>query len=816
MQFHKIHLALFLLLFLLTIFGCAEDMGPSDDQINPLDDVSLSLVATPGFGRVHLLGLPDEKALDGYEVLLQTGENTTVSLAIEEDNEGYFFWAPLNPAEPLAGGTVTIQISNGSFVSPALSLDIQPLPPSPGSFELLANTLHAQIEQRAIWAGTSFEALDGQSFEEVETPLLPLKTALSYLRSDDGHDLMTMVDNDDGFLSADQRELLDRIFGFAPLQDIVQSQIEEFEGGGSVAPLLSGPSQKRAGCFEVGPEISHAEELSSAMLLAAMSNFATDPSTPAGQTLSALGVVLSGGGVIPGYGVVFSVAGIGLAVWQATNEYHGGVYPSSFVSLQFEIDRTEFNEDETEPAQWSEVKVKAQSRGWTADKAIANVVLSSLGTFLSSAQKLSIAEAEIFRGVAITGINQELGDYLDTQEGGLIEFCQQFWLIDITGLPYSTAGVLDHKFQVDTDALTLAPLEVGPDVLQVAAQPSEFGGQEIHAQVDVATRAIVVNVTPEEIYIATAGDLIEVTATIENANIQSLFWTPEHGAWQDGIGNATNGPGTRPLSTPSNEDAYPYLVTVESTSDAGLRASGEPPRLGILTVRLAEDEILVSYADGCVINDETMDFTATQPDGSAMEVTWSLEDPATGLPSTQGEISAAGQYTAPATGTGNVLVVATGVLNPNARGIALISFGTCVCFWEFELGGSGSFFGDRALHEFPSALNPVFLIEMDHLDNSNDDQPAGVVHSFSGPNVGETGSWPAVIVFNDGTNTWGAGDENTPATLTITVNTTDHIEGSVSGICTSVVGGETVLKTFNWTFSSGRMDSLGSPCSVTN
>jgi hypothetical protein len=103
------------------------------------------------------------------------------------------------------------------------------LPRAPGAFEEVVDALRAHVEQRATWAGSSFDELAAQAFDEIDPLLLPLKVAQNYVDTDEAGSLADLVANDAGFLRSGERELLDRLFGYAPIGELIQAEIDNFE-----------------------------------------------------------------------------------------------------------------------------------------------------------------------------------------------------------------------------------------------------------------------------------------------------------------------------------------------------------------------------------------------------------------------------------------------------------------------------------------------------------------------------------------------------------------------------------------------------------
>jgi len=657
--------------------GCSDDPGPADPPANPLDQVSLSTNSITSLGKVYLIGLPTEKAELGILLLLDAAD--PVPLLLEEDEIGVYLRAPLHPTQPNIGGTVQLKMTSGTLEGPVMPLDVLALPPAPGAYQRVVETLRAHIDQRALLAGTSFAALQGQAFDSFSSEILMLKIAQSYVDDNgQGNDLLSVVANADAYLTTDERELLDRIFGYAPLDEVLQGEIDDLaQLGPAPAPALVKEQTARF-CLSVGPEITSAQELSQAMLFGTMADLANNSDGRAGKILDALGATVAVGAKIPGYGKLFKSAGMVLVAWETSTQFLAGVNPSRLVSLSFAIDRTEFPEDETGFAQWSQVIVLASSDGWVADKFLAKQAMKAFKNVLKADMEKEVKDVFTLADLSVSKFAGPFSDFISDEPGGVVEFCARDWAVDITDLPYSTGGVLNRKFTVDPGTRQVLPLEVGSDILRVAAQSSQFAGREVHADVNLVTHPIIIDVTPDVIMVTTPGEVVNLTATIRNAEIKTLLWTAEQGSWDDGIGDDTNGPRTRPLKTPTNPQAYPYLVTVASTSSGGIRASGVPPRVDIATIRYQPGEITVLPNGICIPKGTTKEFTAVVTGLANTDVTWSAS-----VGSFNGNT-----YSAPNANISEVFITATSVENNAITGMATVEVGDCNCHWSAVVTGA--------------------------------------------------------------------------------------------------------------------------------
>jgi len=783
--------------------GCGGDSSdPTDVGSGGLDSVTLSVPGAASFGRVGIKGLPSSaKAGDPtrFEVTINAEGSVAFNLPIEQDQDGFYFYAPLHPVAPNDGGAIQIQVTDGSETSPEQQLDLAALPEAPGSFASLINTMREHLEQRAGWNGTTLAELKATAPADVSPIQLPFKLAQSYLDSeDDAHDLTDLVANTDGFLSAEDAELLDRLFGYFDLETILRDEITTFVNDATPAALKSASSGVGDKCFDVGPDISTAPELSVAMIRGAVHAFGADPNSDAGRILTNGGRAIATLGVVPGAGLVAGVAGVVIAEVQAASGAIAGLYPSRFVSIVFDVDRTVFPEDDPGFAKYSNVKVVAASDGWSADASIASVAVNAMGAYMSGTGTGLISGSEIYRDVSVMGLGEGAGAVFGDTD--IIEFCSKKWTVDISSPLYCTAQSLSRKLDVDVQAQEARPKEVGSDFLRVAAQSAKFAGRKISGDVAVEVKQIIVDVTPDEIFVVKPGDTINVTGTIMNADLTTLLWTAQKGSWDDGLSDETNGGRSRILKTPTSTSDYPFLITVESMSRQGIRGSGEPPRLDIATVRYQPKQILVNPGGLCVRNGQSEPFEAVVPGNPDAEVTWTLENPSSG----SGSINeTTGVYRAPSSGEGEVTVVATLVGNTSIRGSVTVEYGDCSCMWEVTIEAGVSSAGGVAAHSFAGTTTADFFLSFTGFDGSSDD--AGGLILIPGPGRDVTGEFAIdEMTFVSGTSFWGVGpdEEGTFGTLHVTSNTGGWMQGTFDGACVTYVENNRYIRVFSGRFRS--------------
>jgi hypothetical protein len=736
------------------------------------------------------------------------------SLVVEQDEAGWYFLAPFHPVAPELGGPVQLRARLGGLTSAVVNLDVRALPDAPGAFDALIGSLEAHIDAFAQRRGSSFDSIAALSFEDTPSGLFPLKYAQSFVRADENpNSLAFIAAGSSDFLSAGERRLLDQIAGHIGLETLIELELAALAEVEQTA-LTGGASRTAAAaraCINAGPSIGSAFELSRAMWEA---NFAEIAVTGApGNTLNQLGITLSLGSAIPVYGAAFQALGAGTAAWQASRKMLSGLNPSRFESIRAEVERPRFEEDSEESGSYRSIEVVAASTGWIVDQAIFDAIVSVVGAATTLGNLGKIQDSVLFKDVLEGGINGYYSLYLGEQSSGVVSFCPQTWTVDISLPDYSEGRSVFGHFEVDTSNRSFRPLRAEEDFLNISAIPSKFGQETIDVDFPIGVDVIEVTASPRIIDVQEPGEIVNITASIDNALVPSLFWDPGRGTWDDGMGPGTNEPGTRPLRTPTNPDDYPFVVTIESASRRGLRASGEPVRGDQVVVRYSK--LVVSPGSACVRSGESEQFSATL-DGQPAEVIWSLEDE-DGQPSTLGTVSPSGLYSAPGSSSGSVRVVATSVDNPQRREFAIVEVGSCTCYWTLRIAGEGAWSGKEAGHTFLLSFEPfvpgfrmVFFADL----------PGGLAESADGTiNENVTGQFDLDrFSFNPGSRLWsvfprGSDDFGTSGALFIERNIDNtSMDGRIFGTAAELYndgdGIKARLRNFDMSFRSAGMDGL--------
>lgn len=127
------------------------------------------------------------------------------------------------------------------------------------------------------------------------------------------------------------------------------------------------------------------------------------------------------------------------------------------------------------------------------------------------------------------------------------------------------------------------------------------------------------------------------------------------------------------------------------------------------------------------------------------------------------------------------------------------------CFWEFSVSGDTEISGSSAAHTFAGdGAGPIgFFLSLFQPGNTG---VSGQVESFPEPTGGQTGQFDVELAITSTADarSWTVGEdaEDTFATLTVARNTTTELQGTITGICATMIQGERVTRAFTLTFRS--------------
>jgi hypothetical protein len=831
-------------MFVSTIFlSCGGDGGsPSDPATDEPRVLSISLDQTGGTPatRIPIEGIPGDIEWVYARVTVPDGGTAAVTPAggteqqnpsgyafLDRTDDGYELLVPLHPLQPLQGGSVEIEVTNGSTItSNRVTLDVQGLPEAPGAYDRLITKLEAFLDAWIAQAGTNAEALRTMPADQLsvqEIPLLVVHTIVNH--PDNVNSLRAFADGDIPLFSDESidRGLLDAVAEASGLDGYLDERMALVDtlnvpDPGSRRTAAASPRRTASSSlicvegpkFDIGPD--DCSRLAYIMgIQAEVEHNKGLAANKVGTTVRDL--ALTALGATRAAGIAWAIGESFWASETATDSWVG-LYPSRFVNdaTDYGAGPLIFAEDFTQPGTWSDFRVTAVSKGWRFDDVLRDAVDKVKG-----ASKVSQTAADEL--IAEEAVNGVVGKYKETfedpifdrmvQELGIedltkLEFCPQSWdNIDCTGKPYSEGR--SPSLDVDSEKQTFKPTEVGKTTLTVGTS-ALFGRVQPTAEAkEVETRQIEVSLDP---YQVTAGvdEVISFTLTVTNAENKAVKWTTSGSQAAD----TSLGPDGGTLTTPPKPWDPSIVLTARSLANTGLRAGmvDSDPREDSSPVEYEEGKILVSPSFACVAPDGKKTFSATVIGIENKEVTWSH----TGVGRLEGST-----YFAPQTGGGEALVTATSVENPNVSGTAQVVVADCLCAWGARISGdltatwSGEWAvwtadqgGFSGVQMFPSSGQPVPAI-------------TGTLTSPIQP--GMTGTLEFLTLqITDGTieGTYVGPVDGQPAPqLEIVTNDGVTIEGFITGILAAGTVGNPRLVEISAGIKAAEITSNGgSPCSA--
>lgn len=189
----------------------------------------------------------------------------------------------------------------------------------------------------------------------------------------------------------------------------------------------------------------------------------------------------------------------------------------------------------------------------------------------------------------------------------------------------------------------LSPIRVGTT--------HAYGGEQRVAATQLSVLEIEVDVYPSIIKID-PGERVPFAAVVRNAVDTRVDWTASANTFREIVDNG-DGSHEAVLYSPTDPALYPIRIEVESTSRSGLRASGQPRRIGVAYVQIENPLLEIQQAGGCLSVGGDRRFVANVLGAKNQDVTWSARGPSGNAIDRNGVFkpSASGTYTIRATWT---------------------------------------------------------------------------------------------------------------------------------------------------------------------
>lgn len=796
-------------LLVLAFAGCGDDAaGPSETDEPVVLSISLDAASAPAGGSLTISGIPADT--DVWAVVTSGATGATGLGFVDRTalrGSGDQLIVPLHPDDPMVGGAVTIEVTNGTNVtSNQVALDIGPLPAAPGAFAAAVDDLQLLLDGWLAQAGTDRATLRSTPIEMLPVDRLQLLFVHNMLdRPDNPNSLRAFADGDIPLLAGEEldRNLLDALVGASAVRDQLAAKLAfvdtltapELPQGEPAGTLRARALGRAGGCFAgpsfgIGPD--NCPELSAVMSY--QGQLAFEAASAAQNVESTVqGIVFP---ILGFTGAAAYATGVGAVLW-ATGTIESasiGLYPSVFLNdaTTFDADPLQFPEDFTEDGLWSGFRVTAASEGWVFDQAILEAILQLIGAAGAGPGEI-VGELppgagiqqirDVVKGFVLSeATNQAVGTLAG--DGETLSYCPQTWAgIDCTGEPYSIGRSTNNAIIDVTSAdRSFRPTEIGGANLIVETGPGQFGFAATGHAEAISCEEIQVFIDPTSVTIGT-DQTVNFSVRVENAIDPSVEWTCTYSEFAPDGGEAA-------LNTPSDPWSIPIEVRARSTASTGLRARPAAP--------VRQDNAFVTYGDSliavqvdpgyeCVSNDESVDLTALVIGIEEPSVTWSLEEGIGTITST-GPLTAT--YTAASTGTVDARIRAIVDDHPEIFDDATVRVSACTCRYDLVVTGPLGWIesgGDIAYAVFDPTGQGVGA--MNWFIETENDYPlvgASVVGDEKTPMPvpGDTGAFDMSFTYAPGPSTTyraGPGVEGSDMTLTIDEYTSAYMTGSMFG-----------------------------------
>ena len=822
-------LSLSLLGLALAASGCGGSDGPAGPTPPEVpqgpQEATAPTLSTSQLAPLHALylqGLPAGRTDFLAELWAAGASSATVPSAyflplVPEPDGRYRLHVLTHPTAGAGGGVVDVRVRGEDFVTAPARFTLAPLPPAPGRFAALLDSLQAGVDLELAALGLSRAELLAAGRAGTEPNLAPL-AMIQTLLDDPSHDLdlRDLLNGSAGLAQITggaqvDRDLLDRLAGAGNLEGILGDWLAAQRSAppAGVFPGRGwGPS--RADAMNLN-DITTARALDRAMHLAWQSKAVSNPDAAPAQLLSAYGLALTGIGVATG--PVGSAVATALSAFifllQLEQERIAKTYPSEFVggSMQFDASPVTFKEDEPGPGEFTSVMVSAMSEDWELDTAALNFAILAAGS-VRSAANFSRWVSQGAQGGAVDIANNIVGALAGTAGsmipggGGILrQPARIFPDIDISAETWITARLAGSSIKLGAHP-TYDPVATGPTILTVETRPARFGG----ATPALSRQTITVETLSVEIEVdrttVSPGETVELQVTVEEALDPGLRWTLSPGAsWIYGPELIGENIWRAVILTPDLPELFPVRTTFTSTASGGARsAAGAPERSATQVINLGA--ILVEPPTALLEPGDTINFQAIVLGLANKEVTWSAARP----DGTPVDIGTDGQFVAPAS-MGDYIITATSVADPLIKGFAVVTVAGR-CQWTLNISGpsGGRWSGTEGGFIYLGAVGPSTNFGI-YFSRGDEDPLIGAVQGSGPETAGQVGSFsPVGLGFSP-----AIGIQWTPmegGTLNVIENEFDVMRATANGRVFTVESGPTIIEA-DWSLTFRGINGLG-------
>ncbi|KAA3632833.1 MAG: hypothetical protein DWP97_10310 [Calditrichaeota bacterium] len=785
-----------IILSFVTFLTCSDDNAVDSgvQSVGGIDTITVTTaITTPAAMQlIELNGLPAHNDAMYAMVLPTTKANDTGYTYVIETDSGIYLITPLNPSDPIHGGTVQILITDdSSFVSEPLLLTLDSLPAAPGEFAQVVSLLQQVLTNQLRINGYTRDSLDYSNSANIPVRQLPYIFAYDALDSPDNpNSLAAILDGTAPLLVGESTdfELVDRLLALSDFRDYLEDFVAGLDTIETAPPFILSDQQtvskiratdkSTLACIPAPDlgittcgNLAVAMQKHSELTVAARSAANKVKADVASATLALVGL-------IPGAKVATTAIGAAMFIDAKTSEGQLNLYPGEFIdeATNFNVSTTEFNEDFTENGNWTEFNVSAKSTGWKLDKLIFETVLQALSAKGASDEMAGLSDDAL---AAANEFNQTVGDAVKSAQaantfndlaGGaeFIEICANTWSnINCADQAYSDVSAITGQLDIDESAKTYEPVEIGTATMRIQTNDS-FGADETRADAIIETKGIEVYIDPFQAE-ADTNETLNFTVRVENAENSDVEFTLENG------GSLSSTTSTAVVTTPGSAWNPPLLLKAKSLATTGLRANDPNPIEDEAEIRFQEGFVSITPSGVCVKPDSSKTFEATFEGGTVDSIRWET------IPENIGSFSGSGTtitYTAPSTQEGQITIKAT--INGTKVGYAEIDISDCRCYWTFEGAGSGYAYSASGKWAPANDLGALSIIMKEVEESFLPIVGLAVYNSY------EPGSYPSENVSFTGLDeiTWAYSDlsQALPIVTITTFDTGNYVEGFASGI----------------------------------
>lgn len=576
-------------MLLIALLACGLWPSGGAGDMASCDDVQLAEQHGRPGDTIEVTGVP--QSMTGLYVDVSTDDNgsPTVSPMLLTPDGGLAVLVPMHP-DGLAGGQLTMVITNGDRDCPAVTLQVDPIEPAP------AGTLEAYVaavgQNLANWredVGVSREHL---LTGHLEPEFVPLAAAqILYDGPDNPTSLVRIADGTAEFPSGGKvdPEIVNTMLYYSGLpQELDDLKPPEDElAAGTGRGRLAAPTTQQGAATQLSRDMTR--QATCLGLLTGKS----------GDVLNDIDLAITATGVINAPTGIFLAAAKLVALWPM--QYCAYRLPSEFTGMNVDLSHEHFLEDfdfDTEFPVVRSVQVTARSESWNLTPIVIDTLLL-VGGAADEAAKLGKVAPE---AGAVSDINAALAPATNNACGrsdcaddiGVTLPPLQFGPIDInwpqfvrfTGLRSITTG----------DFGLYRPAATGPGGLRVETLPV-FGDASTRQTFEMNVDAIDVSLSPRSVTVK-PGESVPFTVTISNAEHPELNdWTElaPGGGEQLVAQNSDSYTFQAPAKITHDADPDPckeqeiWGILVEATTSTGLRKDRNPPRSASAVITVEKD-----------------------------------------------------------------------------------------------------------------------------------------------------------------------------------------------------------------------------------